>query len=146
MGVHDDCLGGWHWRAIDEPIRVANAVRDLDLEGRAAHAVRRASQAVSEQSAQGVADYVVPDRYVGHGDGPKIVELVAELLPLFPGEELPPRHRFAKRDIHGRQLSTSAGPAHRVLAIRVRPADDVTRCRAECRVQRRAVSTGGAKD
>jgi hypothetical protein len=48
-----------------------------------------------------------------HGDRLEPIELVTQLLPLLPGEELLQRHRSAHGDVHDRQPSSGAPESSR---------------------------------
>ena len=98
--VCHDGVAGRDGSANNESIRIADAARDLDFQLAPIGLERLTPQTSPERGKQANLNGGMGRRPSNHRDGLEPVELVAQFLPLLPGEELLETHRLAKGDVH----------------------------------------------
>ena len=92
---------GRHRSADDKGIRIADTARHFDLQFATEWLARFAAQPTRQRGDKISLNNRVCRCSADHRIGLEPVELVAQFLPLLPGEELGKAHALAQRDIHG---------------------------------------------
>src|SRR6185437_3618879 len=90
-----------HRRTGNECVRVTHIARENDLEVGVKSSARPTAEAVLQGTHDIEADRTMRDAPAGHRERLKAVELVTQLLPPFPCQELVQGHRPAQRLVHG---------------------------------------------
>jgi len=110
-GIGGDGGGAFDRTADDEHVRVAGAAVGDDFHIGAERAAGFAGEPRRQRAAQVEDDLVMRDRPAGHGDRGGAVELVAQLLPFLPGEELIQIHGLKDRTHNGKpSMAASRAP------------------------------------
>jgi hypothetical protein len=113
-GLVDDRRAPRHRHAGHHHVGVADALRHPHLHGLLEGPAGAAAQPPAEGLGQVLGDVVVLGGAAHHGDRAYAVELVAQVLPRLPREELVQRHRAAQRQGHGASL---ARPRPRAIEV-----------------------------
>ena len=111
-GVCNDSRGARTWRANDKCIWVAYRTGHLDLEIAGIYVTRVAPQPCADRYADIPLDRRVAARAAGHRGRGETIELPAQFLPFFPGQERLHRHRAADGNAHAAAYHGAAVKSH----------------------------------